>query len=99
MPSLTMTLASHEAEVYFAPGRGFTIWADAVVHHTVRAEGLIGCGVIRGLESPSVFSRGDGQRKTMSAPGPAAASIRCWPRPSAPAGTSSGETTMPPAAS
>lgn len=62
-------LADGEAEVYFAPGRGFTIWADAVVHHKIRAEGLIGRGVIRGLDSPSVFSRGDGQRESMSSRG------------------------------
>jgi hypothetical protein len=43
---VTIALAHGEAEAYFAPGQGFAIWADGVVDHTIRAEGLLGHGVI-----------------------------------------------------
>jgi hypothetical protein len=43
---VTIVLTVGEAEAYFAPGRRFTIWSDAVVGHTVCADGLVGYGVI-----------------------------------------------------
>ena len=43
---LTMPLSESEAEAFFAPGEHFTIWADGIVGHTIRAEGRIGYGVI-----------------------------------------------------
>jgi hypothetical protein len=43
---VTIALADGEAEAYFAPGQRFTIWSDAVVGRTVRADGLVGYGVI-----------------------------------------------------
>jgi hypothetical protein len=43
---VTIALTDGEAEAYFAPGQRFTIWADAVVGHTVCADGLVGYGVI-----------------------------------------------------
>jgi hypothetical protein len=64
---VTITLADGEAEAYFAPGQGFTIWADGVIDHTIRAEGLIGYGVIRGPESPPVTSDNGGRRESMPA--------------------------------
>lgn len=36
---VTIALAGGEAEALFAPGRRFTIWADAVVDRTIRARG------------------------------------------------------------
>ena len=48
---VTIVLADGEAEAYFAAGQDFTIWADGVVGHAIRAEGLAGCGVIFGPES------------------------------------------------
>jgi hypothetical protein len=35
-----------EAQAIFAAGQRFTIWADAVVGHTIRADGPVGHGVI-----------------------------------------------------
>jgi hypothetical protein len=43
---VTAVLTDGEAEAYFAPGQRFTIWSDAVVGHTVCADGLVGYGVI-----------------------------------------------------
>lgn len=43
---VTAVLTDGEAEAYFAPGQRFTIWSDAVVGHTVYADGLVGYGVI-----------------------------------------------------
>jgi hypothetical protein len=43
---VTAILTDGEAEAYFAPGQRFTIWSDAVVGHTVCADGLVGYGVI-----------------------------------------------------
>lgn len=47
-----ITLRDSEARAFFAPGQRFTIWADAVVGHTVQALGLIGFGVISQPASP-----------------------------------------------
>jgi hypothetical protein len=41
-----LALADGEAEAFFAPGQRFTIWADAIVGQTIRADGMIGHGVI-----------------------------------------------------
>jgi hypothetical protein len=38
---------------FFAPDQHFTIWADAIVGHTIRGHVLAGHGVICGWESPS----------------------------------------------
>jgi hypothetical protein len=76
---VTIALADGEAEAFFAAGRRFTIWADGVVDHTIRAEGLVGYGVIREPES-SLLICGDngGIRETTAGPArvgrPAAAS-------------------------
>lgn len=43
---MTTTLSDSEAGAFFAPGQRFTIWADALVGHTIRADGLAGYGVI-----------------------------------------------------
>ena len=67
---VTIALADGEAEALFAPGQGFTIWADGVVSHTIRAEGLVGYGVIRGRESPPLPC-GDGHGIRGEAAGPA----------------------------
>jgi hypothetical protein len=48
---VTVVLADGEAEAYFAAGQDFTIWADGMAGHTIRAEGLVGCGVIFDPES------------------------------------------------
>lgn len=44
--TMTIALADGEAEAFFAPGQCFTIWADGTVGPTVRAEGLVGYGVM-----------------------------------------------------
>lgn len=49
---VTIALADGEAEAFFAAGQCFTIWADGIVDHTIRAEGLLGYGVICGRGSP-----------------------------------------------
>lgn len=49
---VTIALRDSEAGAFFAPGQRFTIWADAVVGHTVQVHGLIGYGVIYQLVSP-----------------------------------------------
>ncbi len=59
---VTVALADGEAEAYFAAGQGFTVWADGVVDHTIRAEGMIGYGVICGSQSPPVTVSDRGQR-------------------------------------
>lgn len=51
---VTMALRDGEARVFFAPGQRFTIWADAVVGHSVQAAGLAGHGVIFQCVSPLV---------------------------------------------
>lgn len=43
---VTIALHDSEAGAFFAPGQRFTIWADAVVGHSVQAAGLVGHGVI-----------------------------------------------------
>ena len=49
---MTISLADGEAEAFFAPRQCFTIWADGTVGRTIRAEGLIGYGVISCQTSP-----------------------------------------------
>ena len=51
---VTMTLSDGEARAFFGPGQRFTIWADAVVGHSVQAAGLAGQGVIFQCVSPPV---------------------------------------------
>jgi len=44
-------LLAGEAEIFFDPGRTFTVWADVVVaDDTVRGDGLICIGVILGRD-------------------------------------------------
>jgi hypothetical protein len=76
---VTIALADGEAEAFFAPGQRFRIWADGVVDHTIRAEGLVGYGIIRDPESsPLICDDGDRIRGTTAGPAhvgrPAAAS-------------------------
>ena len=59
---VTIALADGEAEAYFAPGQGFTIWADGMVDNTIRAEGMIGYGVICSPES-ALVTFGEGGRR------------------------------------
>lgn len=50
---VTVALQESEAGAFFAPGQRFTIWADAVVGHSVQAVGLSGYGVIAQRVSPA----------------------------------------------
>lgn len=62
---VTMALSDGEARAFFGPGQRFTIWADAVVGHSVQATGLAGHGVIFQCVSPLVprlFRRGTAGR-------------------------------------
>jgi hypothetical protein len=43
---MTVVLTDGEAEAFFAPGQRFTIWSDAVVGHTICADGPAGHGII-----------------------------------------------------
>lgn len=43
---VTVALYDSEAGAFFAPGQRFTIWADAVIGHSVQAAEPAGCGVI-----------------------------------------------------
>jgi hypothetical protein len=43
---VSVALADGEAEAFFAPGQRFTIWADAVIGQTIRADSKVGHGVI-----------------------------------------------------
>ena len=63
---MTIALADGEAEAFFALGRCFTLWADGTVGRTVRAEGLVGYGVICARQSPPLLSNDSGgiRRKT-----------------------------------
>lgn len=52
-------LLAEEAEAFFAAGQPFTLWADAMVEdQTIRGGGLLGDGVITGLE-PEVWPTTD----------------------------------------
>src|SRR5690348_700494 len=48
---LSVPLSSGEREAFFAPGRHFIIWADAVVGRTTRGDGLVSHGIISGQEA------------------------------------------------
>jgi hypothetical protein len=43
---VSVALADGEAEASFATGQPFTIWADAVIGHTIAADGMAGHGVV-----------------------------------------------------
>ena len=43
---LSAALADGEAKTLFAPGQRFTIWADAMIGHTIKADDQIGHGII-----------------------------------------------------
>jgi hypothetical protein len=58
---MTVALAEGEARAFFAPGQRFTIWADGTVGRTIRAEGLIGYGVISCQTSPLPAGLADGR--------------------------------------
>jgi hypothetical protein len=49
---MIIALADGEAAAFFALGRCFTVWADGTVGRTIRAEGLVGYGLISGQISP-----------------------------------------------
>lgn len=66
---VTIALDDGEADVFFAAGQRFTIWADGIVYHTVRAEGLLGYGVICGRASLLPLGRDhDGSRGKAAGP-------------------------------
>jgi hypothetical protein len=54
-----IALTDTEADLFFAPGQRFTIWADAIVGKTARGEGLVGYGVISCRESPPPLNPDD----------------------------------------
>jgi hypothetical protein len=43
---VSVALADGEAEAFFPTGQHFTIWADAVIDHAIRAGGMAGHGVV-----------------------------------------------------
>jgi hypothetical protein len=71
---ITAALHDSEAGAFFAPGQRFTIWADALVGETVRADGLLGYGLICqcvSLPAPRVHldrSSGAGQARLAAVP-------------------------------
>lgn len=48
---LSIPLSSGETEAFFAAGRHFIIWADAIVGRTTRGDGLVSHGIISGQEA------------------------------------------------
>jgi hypothetical protein len=61
---VTIALAGDEPEAFFPPGQHFTIWADGMVGHAIRPEGLVGYGVIFCREPlPPVRTDGAGLRR------------------------------------
>jgi hypothetical protein len=48
---LSVPLSSGEREAFFAAGRHFMIWADAIVGRTTRGDGLVSHGIISGQEA------------------------------------------------
>jgi hypothetical protein len=48
---LSVALSSGEGEAFFAAGRHFIIWADAIVGRTTRGDGLVSHGIISGQEA------------------------------------------------
>ena len=48
---LSVPLSSGEREAFFAAGRHFIIWADAIVGPTTRGDGLVSRGIISGQEA------------------------------------------------
>jgi hypothetical protein len=58
---VNVALADGEAEAFFAPGQRFTIWADAVIGHTIRADSMAGHGVISSPVSPPLARAHDGR--------------------------------------
>lgn len=70
LPAVVSTaLATGEAEAFFAPGQCFTVWADAVIGHTIQADRLLGHGVVACLLSLPLRAQ-DG-RAEREAAGPA----------------------------
>jgi len=47
---LSVPISSGEKEAFFAVGRHFIIWADAIVGRTTRGNGLVSHGIISGEE-------------------------------------------------
>lgn len=69
---VTIALHASEAGAFFGPGQRFTIWADAVVGHTIQVSGPLGYGIIcqpASAHGPHAASRGTaaGLRLTRSA--------------------------------
>jgi hypothetical protein len=48
---LSVPLSSGEREAFFAVGRHFIIWADAIVGRATRGDGLVSHGIISGPEA------------------------------------------------
>jgi len=48
---LSVALSSSEREAFFAAGRHFIIWADAIVGRTTCGDGLVSHGIISGQEA------------------------------------------------
>jgi hypothetical protein len=68
---MTIALADGEAEVLFNTGQRFTIWADGTVGRTVRAEGLVGYGIVSCQTSPLPAGlAGDRIHRGAADPGP-----------------------------
>jgi hypothetical protein len=57
---VSIALVDGEDVAFFAPGQRFTIWADAIVGHTIRAHGRVGSGVIAGRAAPPRPGADDG---------------------------------------
>ena len=73
--TMTIALADGEAEAFFASGQCFAIWADGTIGRTIRAEGLVGYGVISGQTSalPPVLAAARFTREP-----PALAPLAAW---------------------
>lgn len=56
---LSIPLSSAETEAFFAAGRHFVMWADAIVGRTMRGDGLVSHGIISGQEAALPKTRRD----------------------------------------
>jgi hypothetical protein len=90
---LRVPLLAGEAQAYFATGRPFTVWADAIVDdEAIRGKGLLGGGVI--LSQEPTASRPGGP-----IPFSAHRLVRCddWPEPDGVSAQDAGRADGPPA--
>ena len=56
---LSIPLSSGETEAFFAAGRHFIMWADAIVGRTTRGDGMVSHGIISGQEAALPKTRRD----------------------------------------